>query len=95
MHASTVRSTRGQHQQHNISTLCLLSWSLYDTLCALCLPKVFNEMNSPFYEANAKPRAKQLANMSEEDAAESNMKYSLNGYIYCNLPGLNMTVGEK
>jgi hypothetical protein len=56
---------------------------------------VFNEANSPFYEANAEPHAKALANMTEEDAAESNMKYTVNGFMFCNTPGMNMTVGDR
>eukprot|EP00775_Hariotina_reticulata_P011260 gene11260-11409_t len=57
--------------------------------------QVFNEKNSPFYESNSANAAKQLANMSETDVDESNLKYTVNGYIYCNLPGLNMTVGDR
>uniref|UniRef100_A0A383V6F7 Plastocyanin-like domain-containing protein n=1 Tax=Tetradesmus obliquus TaxID=3088 RepID=A0A383V6F7_TETOB len=57
--------------------------------------QVFNEANSPFYEANAKPHAKALAELSEEDAAESNMKYTVNGFVFCNIPGMNMTVGDR
>lgn len=73
-------------------------------LCSVlsaCAPQlahaqVFNEMNSPFYEENASgAAAKRLANMSEADVAEANMKYSLNGFTYCNIPGLNMTAGER
>jgi hypothetical protein len=56
---------------------------------------VFNEANSPFYEANAAPHEAALAELGEEDAAESNMKYTVNGFIFCNTPGLNMTVGER
>jgi hephaestin len=56
---------------------------------------VYNEANSPFYEANAEAAAEALAELSEDDAAESNMMYSINGYIFCNLPGLNMTTGER
>jgi hypothetical protein len=56
---------------------------------------VFNEKNSPFYESNSASAVQQLANMTEEDADESNLKYTINGYIYCNLPGLNMTVGDR
>jgi hypothetical protein len=57
--------------------------------------QVFNEANSPFYKANAAPHEKALAELGEEDAAESNMKYSVNGYVFCNTPGLNMTAGER
>lgn len=56
---------------------------------------MFNENNSPFYQENAAPHTAALAKLNEADLAESNMMYSINGYIYCNLPGLNMTVGDK
>lgn len=60
-----------------------------------CSPQVFNEANSPFNEANTARAAKALAALNEEDRAESAKKYSINGYLFCNLPGLNMTVGDK
>jgi hypothetical protein len=56
---------------------------------------VFNEANSPFYEANAAPHAQALAELGEEDSAASNMKFSVNGYMFCNIPGLNMTAGQR
>jgi hypothetical protein len=56
---------------------------------------VFNEANSPFYEANAARHQQALAALSEEDAAASNMKFSVNGYVFCNIPGLNMTAGTR
>jgi hypothetical protein len=62
---------------------------------ALLALQVFNEANSHFYEANAAPHEKALAELGEADAAESNMKYTVNGYVFCNTPGLNMTVGER
>ncbi|GBF99637.1 multicopper ferroxidase [Raphidocelis subcapitata] len=58
--------------------------------------QVFNENNSPFYEENmaaADPAA--LAGLSEDDLMESNTKYTVNGFLWCNLPGLNMTVGDR
>lgn len=56
---------------------------------------MFNEAASPFYEANSAAAADALAELSEEDKAESDKKYSINGFIFCNLPGLNMTVGDR
>lgn len=56
---------------------------------------MFNEEKSPFYEANSVGAAAALAELSEDDRMEGNMKYSINGYIYCNLPGLNMTTGQR
>lgn len=73
---------------------CTQTWS---ALC-LSLPpscQVFNEQNSPFYEANSAAAAAALAELSEDDAGEANKKYSINGFLYCNLPNLNMTVGDK
>jgi hypothetical protein len=57
---------------------------------------VFNENNSPYYEENmaaADPKA--LVGVSEDDVIESNTKYSVNGFLWCNLAGLNMTVGDR
>jgi hypothetical protein len=56
---------------------------------------VYTEKNSPFFEANSAAHAAALAGMSEEDQDESNKKYSINGFIYCNMPNLNMTVGDR
>lgn len=60
-------------------------------------PQVYNEHASPFYEANSEPEAAAaaLAELSEDEQAESNKMYSINGFIYCNLPGLNMTTGQR
>lgn len=57
--------------------------------------QVFNEADSPFAEVNNAAYAKALAALSEEDQAESAKKYSINGFLFCNLPGLNMTVGDR
>jgi hypothetical protein len=57
--------------------------------------QVFNEGDSPFFEVNTSPHSESLAALGEEDAAESLMKYSVNGYTYCNLPGLTMNAGER
>jgi hypothetical protein len=54
---------------------------------------VFSEESSPFYEANA--AAAELGQLDEDDRLEGNRKYSINGYLYCNIPGLNMTMGER
>lgn len=56
---------------------------------------MYNEQASPFYEANSQAAAAALAELSEDDQAEANKKYSINGFIYCNLPGLNMTTGQR
>jgi hypothetical protein len=57
---------------------------------------VFNENNSPFIQDNLKTAPKaNLAALSEDDLLEANTKYSINGYLWCNDPGMNFTVGEK
>lgn len=73
-----------------------MSCSLAPALTALFVSlQVYNEANSPFFEANQEAAAEALAELSEDAAAESNMMYSINGFIFCNLPGLNMTTGER
>jgi len=57
--------------------------------------QVFNEEASPYYEANAAAAADALAEMTEEDRTEANKKYSINGFLFCNVPGMNMTVGDR
>ena len=33
------------------------------------------------------------AGLSPDDFNESNLKHSINGFIFCNTPGLDMTLG--
>jgi hypothetical protein len=54
-----------------------------------------DEAASPFFEENSAPFAEVLANMTEDEVLASAKKHALNGYTYCNLPGLNMTVGDR
>lgn len=56
--------------------------------------QVYNEVTSTLYDANSKDRVF-AGNLSAEDEAESLMNYSLNGYLMCNMQGLNMTAGER
>jgi hephaestin len=56
---------------------------------------VFNEESSPFYESNAAAASSELAALHEDERQEGNKKYSINGFLYCNIPGLNMTVGDR
>jgi FtsP/CotA-like multicopper oxidase with cupredoxin domain len=58
---------------------------------------IFNENNSHYLGLNMK---KYLANASavhvdNDSFVESNLKHSINGFLYGNLKGLNMKVGEK
>ena len=58
--------------------------------------QVFNENSSPFYDDNmAAADAKALQALSPDDLQEANTKYSINGYLWCNMPGLTMRVGER
>lgn len=61
----------------------------------LLVLQVFNEGASPYYEANAAAAADALAEMTENDRVEANKKYSINGFLFCNVPGMNMTVGDR
>ncbi|HJU14445.1 MAG TPA: multicopper oxidase domain-containing protein [Candidatus Nitrosotalea sp.] len=54
---------------------------------------IFNETNSPYFASNLKEFAGETAsqvNYSDPNFLESNLKYSINGYIFGNLPGLKM-----
>lgn len=33
--------------------------------------------------------------LSEEDFVESNKMHAINGYVYCNLPGLSATLNQR
>jgi hypothetical protein len=58
--------------------------------------QVFNENKSPFYEENmAAADPASLKALSEDDLIEANTKYSINGFLWCNVPAVNMTVGDK
>ncbi len=54
---------------------------------------IFNETRSPYLEYNIKTFTGEnmsQVNWSDPNFWESNLKYSINGYIFGNLPGLNM-----
>ncbi|MER3554468.1 MAG: copper oxidase [Meiothermus sp.] len=55
---------------------------------------VFNENLSPYLPQNLKPLRKKPAE-GDEAFEESNLMHSINGYVYGNLPGLEMAVGER
>eukprot|EP01102_Stenamoeba_stenopodia_P019692 TRINITY_DN7492_c1_g1_i1.p1 TRINITY_DN7492_c1_g1~~TRINITY_DN7492_c1_g1_i1.p1 ORF type:complete len:374 (+),score=55.84 TRINITY_DN7492_c1_g1_i1:72-1193(+) len=61
------------------------------------LYNVFDETQSNYYEKNIKrafkSKAKQI-DTSDETFITSNLKFSINGYIYNNLPGLSAYSGE-
>lgn len=62
---------------------------------------IYNEGHSPYlaenlarYAGMVDPEAMAVA-MEDEDFEESNLKHSINGRLYANLPGLRMRVGER
>ncbi len=55
---------------------------------------VFDENNSLYFNKNVAAFAPQ-ADVEDEDFQESNLMHSMNGYLYSNLPGLEMNEGEK
>jgi hypothetical protein len=59
-------------------------------------PQVFNENDSPFYDDNmaAAPKAA-LEGLSPDDLIEANKKYSINGYLWCNAPGMALKTGDR
>jgi FtsP/CotA-like multicopper oxidase with cupredoxin domain len=58
---------------------------------------VIDENASPYLEENIKTFAQQpdTVKADDEEFAESNLMYSINGYVYGNLPGLAMKQGER
>ena len=58
--------------------------------------QIFNENVSPFYEENLGSRTYSSVGLDSEQALEESlMKHTVNGYIFCNVPGINMTLGEN
>lgn len=59
----------------------------------VALYTIFNETRSPYFAYNLKTFAGEnmsQVNWSDPNFWESNLKYSINGYIFGNLPGLDM-----
>jgi len=58
---------------------------------------VFDENASPYLEENIRTYAgvPQSVNSDDEDFVESNLMHSINGFVYGNLPGLEMSEGER
>ncbi len=58
---------------------------------------VFDENRSPFLNSNIQSYTKQpkTVKTDDEDFEESNLMHSINGYVFGNLPGLEMKVGER
>jgi FtsP/CotA-like multicopper oxidase with cupredoxin domain len=55
---------------------------------------VFDENTSLFSEVNRSQFAPE-ADAEDEDFIESNLMHSINGYVYGNLPGLEMETGDR
>lgn len=55
---------------------------------------IFDENSSPYQNENIITYARN-ADPDDADFQESNLMHSINGYVYGNLPGLEMKVGEK
>lgn len=58
---------------------------------------VFDENQSPYLDQNIQTFAGDPSLVDPEDEAfgESNLMHSINGYVYGNLPGLDMKVGDR
>jgi hephaestin len=58
--------------------------------------EVMNENNSPYLQANVQRFAdKPYAEPDDEDFEESNLKHSINGYMFGNQPMLTLKKGER
>lgn len=56
--------------------------------------QVINENESPLLpQTLAALDLNKTAGLSADDFTESNLKHSINGFIFCNTPGLNMAFG--
>lgn len=57
---------------------------------------IFNENNSPYLDQNIKKYTgnSTAVNTQDDEFIESNLKHSINGFVYGNLQGLNMKQGE-
>lgn len=57
---------------------------------------IFNENLSWYLDANIRrSKLPMPADHADPEFAEGNLKHSINGYLYSNLPGLEMKVGER
>ncbi len=58
---------------------------------------VFDENSSPYLDYNIQTYTGQPATVKpdDEEFVESNLMHSINGYVFGNLPGLTMKVGER
>jgi len=54
-----------------------------------------NENESWFLDDNVKKYIGKSIDTDGDDFVEGNLMHAINGYVYGNLPGLNMKLGEK
>ncbi len=58
--------------------------------------QVLNENDSPLLnETLTALKLDETAGMSTDDFEESNKKHSINGLLFCNTRGFNITLGSK
>lgn len=57
--------------------------------------QILDENSSPLLDANLAGRTAADLGVTEDGFAEANLKHAVNGFIYCNTPGLEMTQGER
>ena len=58
---------------------------------------VFDENRSPYLDLNIETYAQVPTSVDPDDEGfiESNLMHSINGFVFGNLPGLDMSVGER
>jgi hephaestin len=54
-----------------------------------------DENSSPLLDANLAGRTAAQLGVTEDGFAEANLKHAINGFVYCNTPGLEMMQGER
>ncbi|KAI3431459.1 hypothetical protein D9Q98_004511 [Chlorella vulgaris] len=57
--------------------------------------QVLDENSSPFFDTNLGNRTALSLGVTDDGLVEGNLKHGINGYLYCNAPGLMMTQGES
>ena len=57
--------------------------------------QVLDENASPFLEANLANRTAAQMGVTEAGLAEGNLMHAINGYVFCNTPGMEMTQGQQ
>ncbi|CAG2209366.1 HEPH [Mytilus edulis] len=55
---------------------------------------IFNEANSHYFDENVRERAPNRTNLDDSIFKQSNNKFSINGFIFSNIPNLEMVEGD-